>query len=79
MEKLSSVAYMRYQMVLHDLEHVIFRRLSKEYRHLETKPSEGKLIWYVGTPLGSKNDIYKLHGVHSSVSILQNVIDEIIN
>jgi hypothetical protein len=79
MEKLSSAAYMRYQMVLHDLEHVIFRRLSKEYRHLETKPSEGKLIWYVDKPLGSKNDIYKLHDVHSSVSILQNVIEEIIN
>jgi hypothetical protein len=79
MEKLSSVEYMRYQMALHDLEHVTFRRLSKEYRHLETKPSESKLIWYVGTPLGSKDDIYMLHGIHSSISILQNVIDEIIN
>lgn len=58
---------------------VINARLNPKNRKAYTKVKEPNVWHYVGTDPGSSKSIYELHGIATSVTLMQSLIDEIVD
>ncbi len=64
--------------VLGELSLVINARLNPKRRKAYVKVKEPNVWHYVGTDPGSTKSIYELHGIATSIALMQLLIDEII-
>ncbi len=60
------------------LRMVINARLNAKSRKAYTKVKEPNVWHYVGTDPGSSKSIYELHGIATSIALMQSLIDEIV-
>ncbi len=63
---------------LGELSLVINARLNPKRRKAYTKVKKPNVLYYVGTESGSTISNYEMHGIATSISLMQELIDEIL-